>query len=190
MSINITFTFPELNAKLDKLDKRGKYQLLEEKHKELFKKEGINGPAKFIPRMAYFYEGEKIISLYPSEINGAEDVYTEFVSKEYHPEDKDRKLYKWIFNADYQTEYKMSAPHPVTGDKRFLIPVEELIDVEAFHKEKELTSNTLLSDFDAEPSAGTDVPYADMTLRDYAAIQLKTPCSNKKWLNEIINKTK
>lgn len=185
MTISTITLFPEFNEKLDKLDKRGKIQLLEEKHKPLFAKEGINGPAKFIPRMAYYYEGEKIISLYPSEINGGEDIYTEFVSKDFYPEDKDRKLYKWIYNADYETEYKTSNPHPVTGDKRYLIPVDELVEVEILH-----TKNSIIDDFDAEPSAGTDVPYADMTLRDYAAIQLKTPCSNKKWLNEIINKTK
>jgi len=181
--------FPELSAKLDKLDKRGKVNLLLEKHKDLIEKEGINGPVKFIPRMAYFYEGEKIISLYPSELNGGENIYIEFVSKEYHPEDENRKLYKWIFNADYEVEYKTSEPHPVTGDKRYLIPVDELIDVAELHKEIKLNTAPF-DDFDAEPAAGTDVPYADMTLRDYAAIQLKTPCSNKKWLNEIINKTK
>ena len=185
MSINTISLFPALNESLDKLDKRGKIQVLEEKHKDLFEKEGINGPPKFIPRMAYYYEGEKIISLYPSEIIGGQDIYTEFVSKDYYPEDKERKLYKWVFNADFETEYKTSNPHPVTGDKRYLIPVDELIEVAELHE-----NQNIIDDFDAEPSAGTDVPYADMTLRDYAAIQLKTPCSNKKWLNEIINKTK
>ena len=85
---------PDLNKELSKLDKRGKIKKLEEKHAELFRAEGHNGPPKFIPRMAYYYEGERIISLYPSELSGGENIYTEFVSKEYYPEDKDRKLYQ------------------------------------------------------------------------------------------------
>jgi hypothetical protein len=175
---------PNFSQALTKLDKRGKIKLLEKKHQQLFKADGLNGPPKFIPRMAYYHEGERIVSLYPSELSGGENIYTEFVSKEYYPEDKDRKLYKWIFNADWQTEYKTSDPHPVTGDKRYFIPVDELVDVEEYHRSRK--SPDPIDDFDSEPAAGSDVPYADMTLRDYAAIHLQKPCSHKKWLNDII----
>lgn len=33
-----------------------------------------------------------------------------------------------------------------------------------------------------------DVPYREMTLRDYVAITYKIPVSNRAWLNEIIKR--
>ena len=37
------------------------------------------------------------------------------------------------------------------------------------------------------PDPSTDPPLNEMTIRDLAAIMLKKPVSNKKWLNDIIN---
>ena len=103
--------------------KREKVLLLMEKHKPLFEKEGVTNP-KFIPRMAYKHNGELIIGFYPKEMYGEQDIYTEFCSRDYEPEDPERKLYKWVFNPHYETEYEASEPHPTTGDVRYLIPVD------------------------------------------------------------------
>jgi len=164
--------------------KREKVLLLMEKHKPLFEKEGVTNP-KFIPRMAYKHNGELIIGFYPKEMYGEQDIYTEFCSREYEPEDPERILYKWKYNPHYEEEYEASDPHPTTGDVRYLIPVDELINVAEEHKGEPKDQPQLFEEFDKKSS---DVPYDAMTLRDYAAIQWQKPVSHKKWLNELITK--
>ena len=165
--------------------KREKVQALMEKHKPLFEKEGVSNP-KFIPRMAYKHEGELIVGFYPKEIYGEQDIYTEFCSRDYEPEDSQRRLWKWIYNPDYETEYKTSEPHPTTGDVRYFVPVDELIDVAQLdHGKNDEQKQLNVDDLNAEIA---DLPYDAMTIRDYAAIKWKKPISYKKWLNELITK--
>ena len=163
--------------------KREKIQSLMEKHKPLFEKEGVSNP-KFIPRMAYKYEGELIVGFYPKEIYGEQDIYTEFCSRDYEPEDPERTLWKWIYNPNYETEYEASEPHPTTGDVRYFVPVDELIKVADLHIDNVQTK----LEFEELSSDKSDMPYDAMTIRDYAAIQWKKPVSYKKWLNELITK--
>ena len=111
-----------------------------------------------------------------------QDLYTEFVSRDYEPEDPERRLWKWVYNDSYDEEYAKSDPHPTTGDKRYLIPIEELIEVEV---KQEVKQKEIL--FEPLPDANADVPFNAMTLRDYAAIQWKLPVSHKAWLNNLIN---
>tara|TARA_R110002153_G_scaffold45847_1_gene129183 strand:- start:2538 stop:3086 length:549 start_codon:yes stop_codon:yes gene_type:complete len=164
--------------------KREKVQSLMEKHKPLFEKEGVFNP-KFIPRMAYKHEGELIVGFYPKEIYGDQNIYTEFCSRDYEPEDSQRRLWKWIYNPDFETEYKTSEPHPTTGDVRYFVPVDELIDVATQHKDNPEQLQLSLKDLDGDVP---DMPYDAMSIRDYAAIKWKKPVSSKKWLNELITK--
>ena len=167
------------------LSKREKIKALALKHKPLFQQEGVSNP-KFIPRLCYRHTtGDLIIGLYPKEIYGGVDVYTEFCDKDYNSEDPDRKLWKWVYNSEFETEYDTSSPHPVTGDRRYLIPIDELVDVANCHKEPELSEET----FENLPTPGSDVPYEAMTLRDYAAIIWRKPVSQREWLNNLIHKT-
>lgn len=75
----------------------------------------------------------------------------------------DNNIYKIVFNNNYSFEQ-----NKVTN--RFLVPLALCIPI--------------LNDEYVEKE---DVPYKDMTLRDYVAIQLSIPVSNKEWLNTIIN---
>jgi hypothetical protein len=161
------------------------------KHQELFVSIGAVD-ALFFPKMAYMGQSkEKIISFFPSEISRGEDIYTEFVSRDYESEDPQRKLYKWKFNPFYETEYATTPPHPVTGDIRYEIPIDELIEVTngegevAFEVEDASFSAAELDA--ALPNAEVDLPLSEMTMRDYAAIHLGKPVSRKAWLNEVIN---
>ena len=160
------------------LSKREKIDQLKEKHKALFKQEEVKDP-KFIPKMCYKNNGELVISFYPSEVRGGLDIYTEFVSREYISEDPDRRLWKWIYNAEFNTEYQQSDPHPTTGDRRYLIPIDELIEIKAEEKDIFFKDVVMLD-------GNADIPYNAMTLRDYAAIQWKLPVSHKTWLNDLI----
>lgn len=159
------------------------------KHQDLFDKEGVTNP-KFIPRLCYLHKGEKIISFYPSEMNGKQDIYTEFCDRDLVPEDPERTLYKWIYNESYKEEYEASKPHPVTGDIRYFIPVDELVIVKDLHKTEIKAYPIEEEDDDALPESelidSRDASYASMTLRDYAAIQWRKPVSHKAWLNDLI----
>jgi hypothetical protein len=174
-------------------DKKTKIANLMEKHTPLFASEGVEkGKVKFIPKMAYIPAAgaERVIAFFPSEMSGNQDIYTEFVSKDYDPEDPERRLWKWSYNPHYEAEYETTQPHPVSGHCRYLIPVDELIDVAEAHQngaaspaveEEKSTMN-----FDDLPDPDEDQPIASLTIRDKAAIDWKLPVSKKKWLNELI----
>jgi hypothetical protein len=171
------------------LDRKAKIAQLKDKHKELFRLEGVGEAAKFIPKMAYIPRvgKERVIALFPSEIQGGEDVYTEFVSAEYDPEDSERTLWKWPYNAHWDTEYEKTDPHPTTGHCRYLIPVDELVDVASLHQNKPEKSETeTVLDFSDLPDPDDDAPLSKMTMRDKCAIDWKLPVSRKPWLNELI----
>lgn len=149
--------------------------------------ENVSEPL-FIPKMAYkpAMKDENHITFFASEIERAEyydvpkNVYTEFVSSEYVPEDPKRTLYKWVFNPHWRTEYDViEATESI--QERYMIPVSELRIVQqpVAQTQKEIKLPTL----DLGP---TDEPFNMLTIRDLAAIMLKKPVSNKQWLNEII----
>jgi hypothetical protein len=149
--------------------------------------ESVSEPL-FIPKMAYkpAKKDEKHITFFASEIERAEyydvpkNIYTEFVSSEYIPEDPKRTLYKWVFNPHWRTEYDViEATESI--QERYMIPVSELRVVQqpVAQTQKEIKLPTL----DLGP---TDEPFNMLTIRDLAAIMLKKPVSNKQWLNEII----
>lgn len=185
----MNITKPKGNTKREKVLDLMKY------HKKLFAKEGELNP-KFIPRLRYKHNGEYIIGFYLREIYGEKDIYVELCSRDLTPEDPTRTLWKWEYNPHYATDYELSEPHPATGDQRYLIPFKELINVTELYNQPEVIEETFEELHEESEiiiqediGAGTDIPYSDMTLRDYAAIQWKKPVSHRKWLNELINNT-
>jgi len=192
--------------------KRQKVQSLGLKHKPLFIKENVNIP-KWNPRVVEEYKGEKVVKFLPQELYGGVDIYTEFCTANFIPTDHKRTLWKWVYNAHYAEEYELSEPHPANGNRFYYVNVEELINVTELHSpqpqksepiiEKEVKTETPIRTKEESKSkvetedeifqpldlADSDLPYASMTMRDYAAITWKKPCSKKAWLNELITKT-
>lgn len=168
------------------MSKKAKIAHLKEKHERLFGLEGVGSNAKFIPKMAYIPRGqdERVIALFPSEIKGDQDVYTEFVSSEYDPEDPERRLWKWPFNPHWEEEYGTTEPHHKTGHVRYLIPIDELLDVAQAHYNAEV-AEVKEKQFDL-PDSDDDQPINQLTIRDKAAIDWKLPVSRKPWLNNLI----
>ena len=173
--------------KLTTEERKKRIQELYEFQMEKFMHENVSEPL-FIPKMAYkpAMKDEKHITFFASEIERAEyydvpkNIYTEFVSSEYIPEDQKRTLYKWVFNPHWRTEYDViEATESI--QERYMIPVSELRVVQqpVAQTQKEIKLPTL----DLGP---TDEPFNMLTIRDLAAIMLKKPVSNKQWLNEII----
>ena len=170
-------------------DKKTRIAKMRERHQPLFDALGIPN-AEFIPKMAYKPTGkdEKHIGFFKSEVEKETDIYIEFASREYEPEDPEHRLYKWKYNPHYKQEYG-TTEEPL----RYLVPVAELSVVhmpeEPASEEKGSGLSTTNLEFDlTDPE--TDPPYSMMTLRDYAAIQLRVPRSNKEWLNEMIRESR
>jgi len=138
----------------------------------------------FIPKCAYQPKGmsELHIGFFLSEIKKGKDIYTEFTSIDLDPEDPDRTLYKWRFNPHYDEEYEKTEP-AANGHFRYLVPVSELIKIEM----EQAVEVSEFPDFDEIMDPDLDAPLSQITMRDLAAIMLKKPVSNKKWLNDIIN---
>lgn len=174
-----------LNFKEKPFDRKAKTQELIKEHEAKFDILKVKDPL-FIPKCAYKpYSGADLhIALFPSEIGKEMDIYTEFTSIALEPEDLERTLYKWNYNPFYKEEYETTVPND-KGDVRYLIPVSELIKIQVgIAEDEELNPKIELFDNFMDPD--TDAPLSSMTVRDIAAILLKKPVSNKKWLNELI----
>lgn len=181
-------------------DKRSKIAKLREKHQPVFEALGVPD-AVFIPKMAYKPAGkdEKHLGFFPSELGKEADIYTEFVSRENNSEDPERTLYKLRHNPHYATEYEQTLPKTPgeTSSIRYLVPVSELVVVDSdriLGNQGAPVQNiqTQQTQFESFPiiDPETDPPFSTMTLRDYAAIHMKTPQSNKEWLNVMIRQAK
>jgi hypothetical protein len=171
-------------------DKREKLRKLREFHQETFNQLDVPN-AVFVPKMAYrpYGKTELHIGFFASEISKGEDVYVEFCSRENDPEDPLRRLYKWRFNPHFEEEYEKTEPNGITGNVRYLVPVDELSVVKIHEEVKSgISTNNTILDFDSLPDPDNDLPFDQMTMRDFAAIMLKKPVSNKKWLNDLITK--
>ncbi len=142
----------------------------------------------FIPKCAYFPKGktEMCLGFFQSELRKGKDIYTEFTSIDLEPEDPSRTLYKWRYNPHFEEEYDKTEPSANSNVSiRYLIPVSELIKIEI---QQEESAPNAFPDFDEIIDPDSDAPLSQITVRDLAAIMLKKPVSNKKWLNDLISK--
>jgi hypothetical protein len=169
-------------------DSRDKVAELRKHHELLL--DAIGQPdALFQPKLAYIPKGktEAHVSFFLGDFKKKQDIYIEFASRDLEVEDPSRTLWLWQFNPHWEEEYDTTEPM-ANGQVRYLIPVSELMKVSAPVEKKVATSkqldlNTFFSDI-IDPDQ--DVPLDQMTVRDLAAILLKKPVSNKKWLNDLI----
>lgn len=171
-------------------EKRARVVKLREYHQLSLNRLGVPN-AVFLPKLAYKPIGktELYVSFFRSEISGEQDVYMEFTNKNNVPEDPNRTLYKWRYNSHFETEYETTEPHPASGHVRYLVPVGELLVIEAQKPDKAKISTKEVKDKEinfAIPDPDKDAPLEQMTVRDLAAIFLRNPCSTKQWLNDII----
>jgi hypothetical protein len=166
-------------------DTRDKIAKLREHHQPLLDALG-KSDALFIPKLAYVPKGkdEAHVSFFLGELKKQQDVYMEFASKEYESEDPERTLWLWKYNQFWEEEYEKTEPM-ANGQVRYLVPVSELIKVNAPDK-KEPAKQLSVEFFKDMMDPNIDAPIDQLTIRDLAAILLKKPVSQKKWLNEIV----
>lgn len=105
--------------------RKNKVLELREQHSHYFETNDLANVA-YIPKMAYRPSGkdELHVSFFPSELERNKDIYTEFVSISYEPEDPKRTLYLHKYNPHWKSEYEMIESN--SGFQRHIIPVSEL----------------------------------------------------------------
>ena len=157
---------------------------LKQYQQKVFDELGITEPV-YIPKMAHHVKDLEGIHMgfFKSELDHGEDIFTECISMQMEPEDPNRTMYKIKFNPFFEEEYATSEPMS-NGHVRYYIPLNEL-EVVSNHGRLKNSIKPIENDFNL-PNADTDLPLDQMTMRDVAALLLKTPVSEKKWLNEII----
>jgi hypothetical protein len=182
-------------------DKREKLRQIKVFHQATLDELNVPGAA-VISKMAFQPNGltEKHVGFFESEVSKGEDIYLEFGSKDLSPEQvpgyPQRCLLKWRFNPNFREEYPTSEPDPVTGHRRYFVPIAELMlmtkpepkmlrtTTEVKTEERESSANELAM----TPPDEADPFTREMTIRDYAAIHMRKPCSKKEWLNQLITK--
>jgi len=169
------------------------YQELKDYHKDMFKSLRLNEDHyDFIPKMAHYSSGLDGLHLgfFFSEISSGRDIYIELTSKDFKPSDPNRTLWKLKSNEFFDEEYHKIDGTPV----RYMVSIEELEEVRKPLIEKikvKTEPRKSISTYEKPVFVGDielseDCNFKDMTLRDYAAIQLQKPVSSKNWLNKII----
>jgi len=148
-------------------ERKKKVSELREEHEDYFQTIG-NLNALYIPKMAYRPSGKDdlYVSFFPSELEKAEDIYTEFVSIDYVSEDPKRTLYLHKHNPHFKEEYELITSN--SGFERHLVPVNELIVVNDITNRNEEVKTI----FDLEP-----LPNPDADMKQYLkriAVALET----------------
>lgn len=179
----------EKELKMTPQERKDKVKVLLDEHQEYFRLNDIVDPA-FIPKMAYRPKDkdEKYLSFFTSELENNKEIYTEFVSVDYDSEDPLRTLYMLPFNPHWKEEYEMITSS--SGFQRHLVPTAELKvinDIKSRTPKKEVKKKEIKSikDFGLM-NPDEDCTLQNITLKDIAALWLKKPVSDKKWLNKII----
>lgn len=176
---------------------------LKQRNENNFRNLGLLNP-NFTIKFAYIpkHREDMVVSMFPSEMECTDDIYLELTDGNNLPLHEDAVLYKFKHNPFYnQGEYEVIPPDPSRNknSETYLIPVSELEivtplgiakKVDAPSKKVFSTANLDNLDREAFSKEKEDAHYSEMTIRDLAAILLKTPVSNKKWLNHLINSTK
>lgn len=172
-------------------DRREKLAKMREYHQPYFDAAGVP-KAYFYPKLAYRPEGKDELHLgfFPSEMEKATDIYVEFASNRYEPEDPERNLYVWKYNPHYEEEYDKTEPG-ANGAWRYLIPLAELKKIDKSILAPKTQESKTIADVNVNiGDPELDCPLNAMTVRDLAAILLRKPVSQKKWLNEIVSQSK
>ena len=189
-----------------KLERAVALSALRQRNDTNFKKLGLMTPT-FAIKFAYIpkHREDMVISMFPSEMETGGDTYIELTDGNNYPIHDNPVLYKLRNNPFYkQGEYEMIPPDPSRNknSETYLIPLSELEIVAgtptsgalplSVAKKPSVTMGQLLNTASMDTSAmdiqkeKEDAHYSEMTVRDLAAIFLKAPVSNKKWLNTII----
>lgn len=190
-----------------KLERAVALSAIRQRNEQNFKNLGLMNPT-FTIKFAYVpkHREDMVISMFPSEMETGDDVYIELTDGGNNPIHDTAVLYRLRNNPFYkQGEYEVIPPDPSRNKntETYLVPVSELEIVAgtpttgalplSVTKKPPVSIGQLLNTAGMDVSSEKekeDAHYSELTVRDLAAIFLKTPVSNKKWLNNIITQVK
>ena len=184
-----------------KVDRSTALTTLKKRHVNIFRKLGVDQPY-FSVKLPYARKGksECVVSFFPSELTAGDDIYIELTDGDYNPIYTEPVLYRLRYNPFFKTEYEMVPPDPTKAKsyERYLVNFAELELVSGNPKEHPLAGRSTqavpqMSTFVVSSTPVTelaDCHYNELTARDWACIHLKVADSGKKWLNDIIIKSK
>jgi hypothetical protein len=155
-------------------ERKVRVQRLFEHHKPVFDALRIDTPY-FFPKIPWTTVGmsEQGVGMYESELRKG-DTYVELIDQQYNPIDQERKLYKVRQNPHVE-EY-------IENMGRYMVPLSELIEVKMPLSTRNVAPAADFFDTEIDNDALID----RMTVRDFAAIMLRKPVSQKAWLNKLI----
>lgn len=184
-----------------KMDRSTAISTLKRRHDATFTKLGVHSPY-FALKLPYSRKGksECVVGFFPSELSAGDDIYVELTDVDFNPIYSEPVLYKLRYNPFFKTEYEFVAPDPskTKSSERYLVNFAELELVSGNPKEHPLSGRTTSSVPTMSSVVVTSTPvteladchHNDLTGRDWACIHLKVAESGKKWLNELIIKSK
>lgn len=187
-----------------KLDATDRKRLIEEiinYHEPAFELLDIEQATQFYPKVSFMWSDEPHISLFKKELSEPY-FYIELVNEDYTPKDSARSLYRFRGSPECINEYFGKKEMGTFGEYfRYFVPLHdfEKVDlkellgqniepVQSFEIKKEFDLKPMVFEETYDDEEETDALMSKLTIRDHAAIQWKLPVSNKKWLNNLINK--
>jgi len=156
-------------------------------------------------KMIFYNNSQKTdcVRIFKSEFEKLKGFFFELIDRNFMPLDPDRTVYRIPPSSSYEEEYEK-----VDGQEdMYYVPLDELRIVDpssvAISKSSAVTSSdTILKEKIREKTLENvvvskkvsvsleDIPYSDMTIRDYMAIHTGKPVSLKLWLNDLIKSSK
>jgi hypothetical protein len=189
-----------------KLDRDVVQTALKQRNEENFRSLGLLDPY-FAVKLAYKPAGknEMLVSMFISELERKDGMYMELIDFDNHPIHDKPVLYKYRHNPYYKSEYVYDPPREKKNFETYLVPVSELeiiagklpMDISETSQPKVETKTKISIPLEMkEPVTESiyaekeDAHYSELTVRDIAAMLMRIPVSNKKWLNQLIVQSK
>lgn len=168
--------------------KKQKLDSIREYHAPLIRALGIS-PLDFNMKMPFYdRHGRYVVGIFGSEFKKDKGFFFELVTRDLDPLESERKVYRIARNDNHEEEYEMNEKGS------FLVPVDELRVINPSSsapapQEKKPEPVQPAPVFNSKPAVSLpeDLPYSEMTIRDYMAIHTGKPVSLKPWLNDLLN---
>lgn len=166
--------------------KKMKLDQIRDYHGPLIRALGIS-PLDFNMKMPFYdRHGRYVVGIFGSEFKKDKGFFFELVTRDLDPLESERKVYRIARNDNHEEEYEMNEKGS------FLVPVDELRVVNPSSSapvEKKPEPVQPAPVFNSKPTATVeeDLPYSEMTIRDFMAIHTGKPVSLKPWLNDLLN---
>jgi len=199
-SVKRRLSYEEYKALSLEDQRKYKTEILEDMrdyHQKLIGDLGISR-MDFNMKMAFYNkQGKNVVGIFASEFKKEKGFYFELITREFHPADENRTVYKIPYNSSFEEEYELNEKGS------YLVPLEELRIVNPSSVAISGASAILDEQRRSTPAASPkpsvaykapapmeDAPYQEMTIRDFMAIHTGKPVSTKNWLNELIKTLK